>query len=260
MMTVLPTKTIDFDAVADLYDAYVQTDFDISYWLSEAKRANGPVLELTCGTGRVSLPLLRAGVDLTCIDYSVGMLARLRAKLKEAGLSCAVHQQDITQLDLPARFRLIFIPFHSFSEIVDPVARRRTLERIRRHLSDGGAFICTLQNPVVRAATLDGTLQTMGTFSLGGGRSMTLSARMAYNAATGVVSGEQIYELRRGEEAPYEMRVLPVRFALLARSDFEALARSTGWTIRALHGDYGCTPFDDASSPFMIFNLVAASI
>ena len=67
-MIIDSAKPIDFDSVAVLYDIYVRTDFDIPFWLREAKTVAGKVLELTCGTGRVSLPLLRAGVDLTCVD------------------------------------------------------------------------------------------------------------------------------------------------------------------------------------------------
>jgi SAM-dependent methyltransferase len=48
----------------------------IPFWRDEARSVPGKVLELTCGTGRVSIPLLKAGVHLTCLDYSPGMLAQ----------------------------------------------------------------------------------------------------------------------------------------------------------------------------------------
>ncbi len=129
-MDSVPSKPIDFDAVADLYDTYVRTEFDIPFWLDETKATAGKVLELGCGTGRVSLPLLKAGVNLTCVDYAPGMLARLRKKLQERNLSCPVYRQDMAELDLPDPFDLIFVPFHSFSEIVDSQRQRRALQRI----------------------------------------------------------------------------------------------------------------------------------
>ena len=63
------SQTIPFDSVADLYDSYVCVDFNIPFWLNELGQREGRVLELTSGIGRVSLPLLRVGVNLTCVDY-----------------------------------------------------------------------------------------------------------------------------------------------------------------------------------------------
>jgi len=67
---------IDYDRVADVYDLYVTSDLDVGFYIQEAGKVRGKVLELMCGTGRVSIPLLEAGVDLTCVDASAGMLAR----------------------------------------------------------------------------------------------------------------------------------------------------------------------------------------
>ena len=68
----------DYDRVADIYDVYVASDLDIGFYLEEAGKVRGKVLELMCGTGRVSVRLLEAGVDLTCVDASEEMLARLK--------------------------------------------------------------------------------------------------------------------------------------------------------------------------------------
>lgn len=73
-------KSIDFDLVADLYDAYVQTDLDIGFYI-ELCEGHGAILELMCGTGRVSLPLLRAGCRMTCVDYCGRMLDVFKSKL-----------------------------------------------------------------------------------------------------------------------------------------------------------------------------------
>jgi ubiquinone/menaquinone biosynthesis C-methylase UbiE len=112
---------IDYDRVADVYDLYVTSDLDISFYVEEATKARGKVLELMCGTGRVSVPLLEAGVDLTCVDVSAGMLARLEERLRERKLNAGVVRADIRHLDLgEEEFDLALIPFHSFSELVSP--------------------------------------------------------------------------------------------------------------------------------------------
>jgi len=65
-------QQIDYDSIAETYDLYTTADYDIPFFLSETARTNGTVLELTAGTGRLSLPLAEAGVRLTCVDSSRG--------------------------------------------------------------------------------------------------------------------------------------------------------------------------------------------
>ena len=74
----LSDALIDYDRVADVYDLYVTSDLDVGFYVEEAGKVRGKVLELMCGPGRISVPLLEAGVDLTSVDPSEGMLARLR--------------------------------------------------------------------------------------------------------------------------------------------------------------------------------------
>lgn len=253
-MTIDSAKPIDFDSIADLYDIYVRTDFDIPFWLREAKSVAGKVLELACGTGRVSLPLLRAGVDLACVDYAPGMLNRLRRKLEESGLSCPVYCQDIAELNLPALFDLIFIPFHSFSEIVDGGRQRLALQRIRAHLAPGGRLICTLQNPAVRTSTMDGTFRPIGEFSEEG-QKLVVSGRLTFDPATHIASGEQVYEQLSPEGVICDRRVLRVNFRLFEKNDFESLVKETGFSIEALYGDYDRHSFEAAASQFMIWDL-----
>ncbi len=151
--------SIDYARVANLYDSYVRATFDIPFFLSEAKKTRGQVLELMSGTGRVSLPLVEAGVRLTGVDNSREMLSILRAKLRQRGLNACTHQTDVRELDLAERFELIIIPFHSFSEILSPADQQKTMLAIHRHLTNTGRLICTLHNPPVRLKRVDGQLR-----------------------------------------------------------------------------------------------------
>ncbi len=254
-MNACTPRSIDFDSVADLYDDYVRTDFDIPFWLDAGKAAAGKVLELGCGTGRISIPLLTEAVNLTCVDYSPGMLARLRMKMQERNLSCPVYCQDMAELDLPDQFDLIFIAFHSFSEIVDSRRQRLALERIRTHLAPQGNFICTLQNPPVRITTMDGTFRLIGEFSTEEGRKLLVTGRLTYDPSTRRASGEQVYERFSQEGALLDRRVLSVRFRLFPRDEFESLAVESGFSVKGVYGGYDRSPFEAATSPFMIWKL-----
>ena len=130
----------NYDRVADLYDLYVTSDLDIAFYLEEAGKVRGEVLEMMCGTGRVSIPLLEARVNLTCVDASGGMLKRLEETLRTRKLEARVLQADIRYLDLrEEEFDLALIPFHSFSELVSPRDRELALRATHGCLKEGGA-------------------------------------------------------------------------------------------------------------------------
>ncbi len=73
-------KNIDFGQVADIYDYYANADFDISFFKTLCK-GHKKILELMCGTGRISIPLAGEGHSLTCVDYSEEMLDIFRKKI-----------------------------------------------------------------------------------------------------------------------------------------------------------------------------------
>lgn len=249
---------IAWDTVARLYDAYVTATFDLPFYLREAAGA-GEILELMCGTGRVSLPLAEAGAKLTSVDASAAMISVLRAKLAQRpDLVDAVRiaQEDVRELALGRQFDLALLPFQSFAELITPSDRREALARIFDHVRDGGHFICTLHNPTVRRKSADGLLRLVGRYPLPGWEgSLLVWALATYDAASGLVSGMQFYEeYGSGGELGRKL-MLDIRFALLGRDEFEALATDAGFRIAALYGDYDYAPFHQETSPFMIWVL-----
>ena len=123
-------KSINFDRVSDIYDFYVNLDFDISFFLNETKNTQEEILELMCGTGRVSIPLLEAGRKLTCVDYSKGMLDIFAKKAEKFKDSVRLVEMDITKLNLDKKFKIIILPFHLFSEITSPEKQFEALQNI----------------------------------------------------------------------------------------------------------------------------------
>lgn len=255
-----PTKTrgIEWDAVARLYDTYVTATFDVPFYLREVANA-GAVLELMCGTGRLSLPLAEAGASLTCVDSSSEMLAVLREKLAEhpdLATRVRIHQMDVRHLALDRQFDLALLPFQSFAELVVITDRQRALQGIHAHLRAGGRLICTLHNPAVRRASLDGQLRLVGQYPKPGrGGTLLVWALGSYDPATHLVDGMQFYEEYGADAILVRKRMLAMRFALPERGEFEVLAAGAGFRVRALYGDYDCSRFDENTSPFMIWVL-----
>jgi SAM-dependent methyltransferase len=244
-----------YEQIVDLYDAYVTADFDVPFFLHEARQAGGPVLELMSGTGRVSIPLAEAGVALTCVDASAAMLAALDGKLAARGLHAAVHCMDVRKLSLPARYALIIIPFHSFSELLVRSDQQVTLSLVRDHLAAEGRFICTLQNPVVKLRTIDGQLRLWGKYRLDPVGTLLLWGLQQQGAAPEMVEGLQLYEEYDESGILRAKRMLELRYRLHNYREFRHLAEAAGFAVERVYGDYQLQDFDEASSPFMIWVL-----
>lgn len=242
----------DYDAVAGLYDVYVTVDFDVPFFKAEALRASGPVLELTSGTGRLSLPLIEAGVDLTCVDGSRGMLDVLARKLAERNLSADIQCADVCSLTLAQQFELAILPFNAFMEIVGQERQRAALSAVFAWLRPGGRFICTLHNPAVRRRHVDGVLRVVGRFPFEDGNLVVSGFEQGGEP---VVSRLQFYEYFGSDGRLAWKRSFPQEFELIERGAFEEMAISAGFRVLQLHRNYERAPFDPARSPFMIWVL-----
>lgn len=137
----------------DLYDLQhddmsgTPLDGDVEFFVRQARRTGGPVLELGCGTGRVALPIARAGLEVVGIDLSPHMLKRARGKAKREGLPAHFRRGDMRRFRLGRRFRLVFIAFRTFQHLLTPKDQQACLERVRKHLAKGGRFIVNLFDP-----------------------------------------------------------------------------------------------------------------
>jgi SAM-dependent methyltransferase len=250
---------IDYDRVADVYDLYVTTDLDIGFYVEEATKVQGKVLELMCGTGRVSIPLLEAGVDLTCVDASAGMLARLEERLHARKLKAKVVRADIRHLDLgEEEFELALIPFHSFAELLTPRDQELAMRAVFGSLREGGRLVCPLHNPAIRARSTDGALRLNGSFPTAEGGLLVVSGFETLDESSGMVDRLQFYEFFDASNELRAKRALPMRFALIHRIRFTELANAVGFVAVALYGDYGRSEYLEKSSPFMVWILEKA--
>lgn len=247
---------IDYDRIAGWYDTYVVADYDLAFFLDEIRGIEEPILELTSGTGRLSLPLIEAGADLTCVDISAGMLAVLRRKLEERALVAELVQADICRLDLPPRFALAILPFQSLLEIVGAELQRQALAAVRRCLRPGGRFLVTLHNPAVRRRQVDGVLRLVGSFATEDGGTLVVSG--FEQGGRPLVERLQIFESYAPDGTLRRKSLLPMRFELIEREGFEAMAADAGFEVQQLYGSYQRGDFDPATSPVLIYDLLRA--
>ncbi|MBN1181406.1 MAG: class I SAM-dependent methyltransferase [Bacteroidales bacterium] len=248
-------ETIKFDKVADIYDFYVNVDFDIPFFLKETEGYKGEILELMCGTGRVSIPLLDSGRQMTCIDYSKGMLDSFEQKIRNKNYSINLVQMDVTNLDLNKKFGLILLPFHSITEILSTELQIQALQSISSHLDKNGTFILTLQNPKTRLKLADGILKVMGKFSIDKNKQMIISYMNQYDETNKIVSGFQFYEIFDSTNVMIEKRFLEINFKPISDAELREMIKAAGLEITEMFGDYAYGKFDIETSNFMIYKM-----
>ena len=246
------SPALDYDRIAHLYDAFVRAEADLPFWLEECSAFPGAVLELMCGTGRLSLPLRRAGIDLVCVDGSLSMLDVLRGKLALGGLSAPVIHCDVAALPFSAGFALAILPFQSFNELVTPMEQLAALRGVAAALRPGGRLVFTAHNPPVR---LRGVAQgltevTRAPFGLGGEVAVALDVR--YRPDEGMVEGVEVVTALDADGRIVAEHRLPIRFALIDLPTLQARLREAGFDTEAVYGSYDRSAFIADSSPYII--------
>lgn len=142
----------DYDVFANYYDLeYGQFTDDLDFYLDLARRSTPPVLELACGTGRVSIRVAQAGIPITGVDVSAEMLAHARAKAESIGdLPLTLVEGDMRTFELEERFGLVIIPGRSFLHMLTPEDQKTALLNIHRHLIKGGRLALNIFVPDIR--------------------------------------------------------------------------------------------------------------
>jgi len=137
-----------YDPIARLYDPWsVSVVEDVEFYVAEAVRSGGPVLELGVGTGRIAVPVAAAGVRVVGVDSSEGMLQVARERAEAAGVELDLRFGDLRRPPVEERFALVIIPFRSLLHMQTDEDRRAALRAVRSHLVDGGRFVFDVFTP-----------------------------------------------------------------------------------------------------------------
>lgn len=122
-----------------------EPQFDYPFIKRIIEQQDGLALDVGCGTGRLLLRYLAAGLDVDGVDTSADMLAICREKAKARGLpEPRLYQQAMQELDLPRKYRTIYIPCGTFCLIIDREQAFETLRGFHAHLEPGGLLVFNL--------------------------------------------------------------------------------------------------------------------
>ena len=133
-----------YDAIARLYDPWSRSvTEDVDFYVAEARKAGGPVVELGVGTGRIAVPTALRGVGVIGVDSSAGMLDVCRRRAEEAGVTSLVDLRlgDLRRPPVDERVRLVTAPFRSLLHLWTDEERLQALSAAYGLLEEGGRFV-----------------------------------------------------------------------------------------------------------------------
>jgi len=240
-------------ALARLYDLDLVDDpGDLDLYLALAERADGPILELAVGTGRLAIPLAEAGHLVTGVDIDPAMLERARARARgTAGEDrLTLVEGDVVGLGLPdaGHYGLAFIALNSLLVLPTRAAQRAAIRALADHLAPGGLAVVDVWLPDAEdLARFDGRVMLeWPRLDSETGAIVTKVGSAQHDAASGSVSLTTIFE-EGGQGGPTRRWVRHDRLRLVSADELRGFAEDAGLVVELLAGDYDMSPMGPGS-------------
>ena len=241
-----------WDQYAPFYDwenAQTLGRRDVPFWRRVALEATGPVLELGCGTGRISVPLARAGVHLVGIDRSEAMLSRIPNP--KSRTPSAFVRGDIRALPFaPRAFASVIAPYGVLQSLLRDRDLADTLNSVARVLAPGGTFGIDLVPDVPNWREYTNQVQLKGASRRG--THLTLIESVRQDPARRRTTFEQCYV----ERGPGGGQARTHRFALTFRTlsvrQMTSRVERAGFVVDRVLGDYRGRPWDARADVWII--------
>ena len=227
-----------YDAIAELYDPWSASVVeDVGFYLDEARRSGGPVVELGVGTGRIAIPLAADGIRVIGVDSSRAMLDVCARRAALAGVELDLRVGDLREPPVRERVPLVICPFRSLLHMDTDDDRRRVLAAVQKLLRPGGRFVFDVFTPGTDdiAQTQDRWLEREpGIFELANwdevARTLTLTVRGPNGETT-------------------------MALAWLSPEEWRALLEDSGFEVEACYGWFDRKPFTGGDDSVWIARL-----
>ena len=226
---------------------------DVPFWRDLALKVGGTVLELGCGTGRIGVPLARAGVTVVGIDRSEPMLARARQRMRRARLGGRLRlvRGDIRALPFPrpTPFGLVMAPYGMLQSLLQDADLTATLDAVAAVLPRGATFGIDL------VADLPSWQEYRGERRLSGWRRgrrahVTLIESVRQDRRRGLTVFEQEYVERRGPDTRSQR--FDLAFRTISVPQMAERVERAGFRVTAVLGDYDGAPWDPRADVWLI--------
>jgi SAM-dependent methyltransferase len=221
----------EYEAFAAIYDDWAShMTEDVPFYVELAREADGPIVELAVGNGRVAIPVAReTGRKVIGIDRSPAMLAQARERAEAAGVDLELREEDMREFELDEPAALVYCPFRALLHLPTWHDKRRVFERVAAALRPGGRFVWNafVFNPQIAAAN-------DGKWDVNAG----IRHRVDHTPADNRID----ITLESGGR---------VSLWWVTKSEWDGLLDVSGLETEALYGDFERSPFDEKSGEFV---------
>ena len=235
----------EYDSFAPFYDLTHEHSDDVPFYLAMAGEANGPVLELACGTGRVLLPLARAGIEVTGLDVCQPMLDKLQAKLdrepREVQARVALKCADMREYRFSRKFRLVFCAFNSFLHLMTTEDQLACLRSVREYLADDGRLCINVFAPFY-----DRLAKKVETEEQVRGDDMIARFFTKRNWADQTIDSTMLVETT-GQDGLVRRQATHLTLCWIHNREMHLLLRLAGFEVVAVYGGFDKRPYDYVS-------------
>lgn len=214
------------------------------FYLKEAQRNQGRVLELACGSGRLAVPIAQTGREVVGLDLSHSMLEAARAKASAVGVQVQWVQGNMSSFDLGGQFSTVLIAGNSLLHLLSREDLKHCLSSVRRHLVPDGRLIFDVFNPDVRQLARN-SQQRYPLFKVKHPQrgQITLEETAVYDALT------QVRNIRWYFSSPEEsdFRVIDYSLRVIFPEELLLLLESARFRLQARFGEFTREPFTSST-------------
>jgi SAM-dependent methyltransferase len=247
----------EYEKLARFYDLeHADLTADLVFFLHFARQADGPVLEVGCGTGRLLLPLIEAGIDVTGVDVSPAMLALARRKLDDRA---ALLEGDMRTIALDRRYALIIVSINTFMHLHSTAAQLAALINLAHHLQPDGRLIIDLPAGDELAHQDPDSRLTLEKRFLDPATDHQILKLVASRIDWATQQQELTYMFDELiPDGRVRRTVVPMTLRHVFRYELELLLERAGFRLEALYGDYDLSAYGEGGPRMIAVATVGA--
>jgi 2-polyprenyl-3-methyl-5-hydroxy-6-metoxy-1,4-benzoquinol methylase len=221
----------------------------IAFYCELAKQVGGPVLEIACGSGLVTLPIAALGLEVTGVDLARPMLEHARRKAEAQGRRVRWVEADARVFDLGTKFQFILLTGNAFQAFLRREDQEALLTAVKRHLAPDGVFAFETRNPPGHDLAAHPEEEFDQSYVSVEGFRVSVSFTQAYDPLAQVMYWTSYRRWNDGKRDHQKETHIACRFT--HPQEIEALLHDNGFQIIEQYGDWGKEPLS-GSSPSII--------
>jgi ubiquinone/menaquinone biosynthesis C-methylase UbiE len=216
----------------------------VPFYLKQAKKYGGPVLELACGTGRISIPIAKKGIEIVGLDFSVQMLEQAKRNSEKNHLDLEWIEADMTNFNLNREFSLILMPAAALNWVLENSSIKNCLSCVKGHLKQDGRFIFNVFNPNLEILQRDPSHKyEMDKYPDPNGEgTIVVTGSNIYDKATQINHVTSYYNIKNKEI------IKKLKLRMFFPKELDGLLHYNGFIIDHKYGSFEEEPFNSDSN------------